>query len=155
MKLGNYILIIIILAILLIGLGFVLGGRYNVDRIENLITKKQTITKYDTAVVYKVDTLIINKSKIKTVIKEKIDTVVVINAFEKIIDTSFNDNKLLIKYCFPEDSFFIDLRVKENYITRTDTVKTYITIPMPQKNYNLEYYIGAFGLGLVLGVIAK
>lgn len=155
MKVANYIILILFAALLLIGFGFILGGKYSVDKIKNLITKKEVVTKYDTTTVFKFDTLIINKNKVKTIIKEKIDTVYVINAFEKVVDTSFNDNKLLIKYCFPEDSFFINLKVKENYITKTDTLKTYVTIPINQKTYNIEYAVGAFGLGLILGVIAK
>lgn len=148
--------ILIIIGIVAIGLlGYFVGGKYDYEKIEQLLTKKEIITQYDTTFVFKSDTIKISKEFVKTYFYNSIDTIFITKEFEKNIDTTINDAQINVSYFFPQDSFKIKLRNKITEIVRTDTIKTFLTIPQYKDDYVKIGSVGlaGVGVGLLIGVI--
>lgn len=148
-----YIYIMAILFIL--ALGYIIGGKYDYDKIEALLTKKEVVTKWDTTIVIKNDTLTIKKENVKTYYYNQIDTIFVTKEFEKTIDTTIDQSRIKVSYFFPQDSFKLKLNLAIKEILRTDTVKTYVTIPQYKTDYTTPVLTGIAGIGagVVLGIL--
>lgn len=148
-----YIYIMAILFIL--ALGYIIGGKYDYDKIEALLTKKEVVTKWDTTIVIKNDTLTIKKENVKTYYYNQIDTIFVTKEFEKTIDTTIDQSRIKVSYFFPQDSFKLKLNLAIKEILRTDTVKTYVTIPQYKTDYTTPVLTGIAGVGagVVLGIL--
>lgn len=148
--------VLIILGILFImALGYIIGGKYDYDKIESLLTKKEIVTKFDTTYVYKNDSLVITNRDVKTIFTHSIDTIIIDKAFIKEIDTTIDESKLQVSYFFPSDTFKIKLQTAIKEILRTDTVKTYVTIPQYRTDYTTPIMAGVAGIGagVVLGIL--
>ena len=146
-----WILAIILFIILAFLFGFKLGKREN--NTNNTITVRQI----DTVFVSIADTLYVPKTKIKTVNSVEIDTVIITKAFEKSIDTTFdNSARVQVSYYFPQDSFKIALWQYIKEIKTYDTIK--VSYPVETFKTNDAFKWGGAGLltGAIIGfIIAK
>ena len=147
-----WILAIILFVILAFLIGFRLGKKQ-----ENTANNSIVIRQIDTVFVNVADTLYVPKTKIRTVNSVEIDTVVITRAFEKSIDTTFdNSARVQITYYFPQDSFRIALWQYIKEIRTYDTIK--VSFPVETFKTSDAFKWGAGGLltGAIIGfIIAK
>lgn len=155
MKTIKYIIIVISILTPIIA-AFWFGGKYDINRLERLLTKTEIVTKYDTLIKFSNDTLIIKKENVKTFYYNQIDTIFITKEFEKSIDTTIEQSRLQVSYFFPQDSFKLKLNLAIKEITRTDSIKVYIP-KVEFKNdvtKNLTWGIGGVCFGTFIGIIA-
>ena len=147
--------LIIIGILFILAVGYLVGGRYDYEKIESLLTKKEVVTKYDTTYVFKNDSLVISKHDVKTIFTHSIDTIFIDKAFIKEIDTTIEQSRLKVSYYFPSDTFKVKLQTAIKEILRTDTVKTYVTIPQYKSDYTTPILSGVAGIGagVILGIL--
>ena len=155
MKAIKYILIVIgIVAPIILGWWF--GGKYNMERLEQMLTQTETVTQYDTVIQQQTDTLIIRKNDVKTYYYNSIDTIIITKEFEKSIDTTIEQSRIQVSYYFPQDSFKLKLNLAIKEITKTDSIKVYIPKIEYKNNVqnNLRWGVGGVLTGVLIGVIA-
>lgn len=143
--------------IFILAIGYIIGGKYDYEKIESLLTKKEIVTSYDTTFVFKTDSLNITKRDVKTIYTHSIDTIFIDKAFIKQIDTTIDQSRLQVSYYFPQDTFKVKLHAAIKEILRTDTIKTFVTIPQYKTDYMTPVLSGIAGIGagVLIGVLIK